>query len=143
MALRTIVVLAVAVLAAPAAPAGSMVIKDDRGRCQMTAPSDATVVLYMATGPNKSYSISVQHEPEKHKVLTAAEIKQMHYARAVENSPSRIWVEQDPEVAGPGRRAWFVYVPTANGRCAGSITFKTGSPEGPLKAAAASLAAVK
>jgi hypothetical protein len=142
MALRILMSLLTMVVLAIAQRSGK-VIKDDKGRCQMTVLADATAALHTAVGPNIAYSMDVQHEPEKHKVLSPAEIKQMHYSNALENTASRIWVEQDPQVAGPDRRTWFVYVPTATGRCLGSITFKPGTPEGPLKAVAASLTAIK
>jgi hypothetical protein len=121
-------------------------MKDERGLCQAAAPADAALVLgYLAQGPQQSYSALLEHEgSEKYKApLSAAELAELHYSKAFENTAARLWVEKEAHAVTAGYRAFHVYVPTKTGRCHLGISFKTSVPEDVPKRIAQTLSAVK
>jgi len=105
--------LACTILAA-AQPASSKTkpMKEEEGRCQAAVPAEATVILpYMAQGPNKSYSVILDYDSDRYKVQTDAELKEWHYSKAFENSPTRQIVEKESHAVSAGYRGIHVYLP--------------------------------
>lgn len=129
---------------AAAAPAGTKVLKDEKGRCQAMVPAEAAVALpWMAQGPNKSYSVIVDQDGDEYKILTNAELQQFHYSRALENTSSRLIVEKESQAVSSGYRAFHVYLPLKPGRCHVGISFKTSVPEDVMKRIATSATLIK
>jgi hypothetical protein len=129
--------------AQPASAAGK-IIKEEKGRCQAVVPDDALVALpFMAQGPNGSYSVSIDHDGEKFKILTSADLQQLHYSKAIENTANRQVVEKESHAVTQGFRAFHVYLPTKEGRCHVGISFKTTVPEDLMKGIATSATLTK
>jgi hypothetical protein len=107
-------------------------------------PEEAVVALpFMAQGPSGTYSVSIDHDGEKFKVLTSADLQQLHYSKAIENTPSRQIVEKESHAVTQGFRAFHVYLPTKDGRCHVGISFKAAVSEDLMKGIAASATLIK
>jgi hypothetical protein len=130
--------------AAQPAPPKTKIVKEEKGRCQASVPADATVILpYMAQGPNSSYSVNLDYDSDRYKVQTDAELKEWHYSKAFENSPTRQIVEKESHAVSPGFRAIHVYLPLERGRCHAGISFKTSVPEATMLGIAKSVTLTK
>ncbi len=76
-------------------------------------------------------------------MLTDAELKQWHYSKAFENSPTRQIVEKEPHATSSGYRTIHVYLPLERGRCHAGISFKTAVPEATMLGIAKSVTSTK
>jgi hypothetical protein len=105
-------------------------VKEEKGRCQAAVPADATIIMPdMAQGPNSSYTVNLNYDSDRYKVQTDAELKEWHYSKAFENSPTRQIVERESHAVSPGFRTIHVYLPLERGRCHAGVNFKTSVPE--------------
>jgi len=97
----------------------------------------------MAQGPNGAYSVSIDHDGEKFKVLTSADLQQLHYSKAIENTANRQIIEKEAQAVTKGFRAFHVYLPTKDGRCHVGISFKVSVSEDLMKGIATSATLTK
>lgn len=119
-------------------------VKEEKGRCQAAVRAEATVILpYMAQGPNSLYTVNLDYDSDRCKVQTDTEVKERHYSKAPENSPTRPIVEKESHAVSPGFRAIHVYLPLERGRCHAGISSKTSVPEATMLAIAKSVTLTK
>ena len=130
--------------AAQTAPGKTKIIKDEKGMCQATVPAEAVVALpWIAQGADKSYSVILDRDSDTFAVLSPADLQNLHYSKAYENTATRQIVETEAHTGLPGYRAIHVYLPLPTGRCHAGISFKTSVSEDKMKRIATSVTRIK
>ena len=139
MARFTVVAAVSAVVAASTAiaqvPAGWKVIKEDKGKCQMSVPAEwkqgdiMGQKIAAAESPDKTVDSVVSLMDDVDWNMFNSLVFQIYTKEKdrpkIESGPKRLWFEI-VSMAPPGKTGWYVAVPGKAGACNAQVNFKKG-----------------
>jgi hypothetical protein len=117
-------------------PAGWKVIKEDKGKCQMSVPSEwkqgeiMGQKLAAAESPDNTVDSVVSLMDGVDWTMFNQLVFQIYKKEKdrpkIESGPKRLWFEIDAGMAPKGKTGWYVAVPGKAGACNAQVNFKKG-----------------
>lgn len=128
-------------------PSGWITLKDAKGVCQVSAPSDFKADPHfpgLAKGAGGEVEVAVFSSSATVKPIMESVGKMMGIDKFVDNTAARVFYANKPLTGHDGKTSvgWTVKVPRAGGQCFANITVTPGGHEDLVRKIAATISTV-